>query len=117
MKKRIFTTLIIGAATLAGLAGCAKKNNTDVKNYPSTLIITEINEATDTVTAVTASGIEYQFSGIGEDWCTGDLAATIMSDNGTPESIYDDVVLESRYVGFTELYDLQELEAVEHQYE
>ena len=117
MKKRILTTLIIGAAALAGFAGCAKKNNTEVKNYPGTLIITEVNEATDTVMAVTASGIEYQFSGIGEDWCTGDLAATIMSDNGTPESILDDVVLESRYVGFTELYDLQELEAVEHQYE
>ena len=117
MKKRIVTTLIIGAAALAGLAGCAKKNNTEVKNYPGTLIITEVNEATDTVTAVTASGIEYQFSGIGEDWCTGDLAATIMSDNGTPDSILDDVVLESIYVGFTELYDLQELEAVEHQYE
>lgn len=116
MFKKLLLTAAIAATAMVATAGCGRKN-TEVKNYPGTLIITEVNEATDTVTAVTASGIEYQFSGIGEDWYIGDLAATIMSDNGTPESIRDDVVLSARYVGFTELYDLQELEAVEHQYE
>jgi hypothetical protein len=40
----------------------------------------------------------------------------IMDDNGTPE-ITDDKILQVRYVGYTELFDMQELEAVEHMYE
>lgn len=34
-----------------------------------------------------------------EDWCEGDLAALTMFDNGTPNCIYDDVIVGARYNG------------------
>ena len=40
-----------------------------------------------------------------EDWEEGDLAALTMFDNGTPDCIYDDVIVGARYNG--SLYDFQ----------
>lgn len=38
------------------------------------------------------------------DWFTGDFVAVIMDDNGTPETVYDDLVLNARYVGYLDLF-------------
>ncbi len=67
--------------------------------YPKAMVVTELNYETDTVTLVDASGFIWQMYGI-DDWCIGDYAAIIMSDNNTKE-IFDDKIIEARYAGFT----------------
>lgn len=110
MKKLLFLALM--AATI--LTGCGSKNPATI--YPATMVVTKVDYESDTVTAVTASGLVYEFFGC-EDWYEGDLAGMIMDDNGTPDTVLDDKILQTRYVGFTELFDMQMLEVVEHQYE
>lgn len=92
MKKKI--AAIIAAAGLAA-AGTI---------YPTTMIITDTNEAQDLVTMSTASGLEYQFYGI-EDYFAGDLVSCIMFDNFTPDDVRDDIILAHRYSGVTEFFD------------
>lgn len=69
----------------------------------------------DLVTISTGSGLLYEFYGI-EDLYMGDIIAVTMDDNGTPETVLDDKIIDSKYAGYTELFDEVELEAVEHQY-
>ena len=38
------------------------------------------------------------------DWFTGDFVAVIMDDNGTPETVYDDIVVDAKYVGYVEMF-------------
>ena len=40
----------------------------------------------------------WQFTGC-EDYCTGDLVALTMSDNGTRNTVLDDEIMQARYVG------------------
>lgn len=37
-------------------------------------------------------------------WDKGDFVAVIMYDNGTPNSVYDDQVVNARYVGYKGLF-------------
>lgn len=71
--------------------------NSGAALYPETMVITDINQ--DTVTAETATGFEFSFSGT-EDYTTGDIISCIMSDNGTAETITDDIILSVQYSGF-----------------
>ncbi|MCD7862849.1 MAG: hypothetical protein LUG61_04910 [Lachnospiraceae bacterium] len=103
MKKNIVKILLIAAAGSAAFAG-THASASNHKIYPATAIVTEINEKTDTVYVATASGVPYEFEGI-EDYVVGDLVAMIMDDNGTSKTIYDDEILVSRYVGYTELFE------------
>lgn len=97
MKKRIIATLIIGAAALAGFAGCNKKSS---DTYPWTGEVVDLNYAADRVTVKTGSGLTYDFAGC-EDYACGDLVSLIMDDMGTPDTVLDDEVVEARYAGFT----------------
>lgn len=67
------------------------------KEYPQSMIVVQIDEATDTVTCEDVTGNLWQFKGI-EDWCVDDIAAMIMNDNGTAE-ISDDEIISVRYCG------------------
>jgi len=71
--------------------------NSSAALYPETMVITDINQ--DTVTAETATGFVFSFSG-SEDYSTGDIISCIMSDNGTAETITDDIILTVQYSGF-----------------
>ena len=62
--------------------------------YPAAGTVTV---AGDTVYVTDSTGNVWSFEGA-EDWQTGDQAAMLMDDNGT-ETIYDDEVLQIRYVG------------------
>lgn len=66
--------------------------------YPQTAIITELDEAADTVTVTTSAGFKFEFYGV-EDWLCGEAAALIFYDNGTPEVI-DDVIVDAQATGF-----------------
>lgn len=67
--------------------------------YARTAKITEVDYDIDTVTLVDGAGLFWQFFGC-EDYDTGDLVSMLMSDAGTPESCYDDVIVSARYAGF-----------------
>jgi len=92
MKKILFS-IVVCLASCAVIAFSAAP----VRNeYPQTLIISDISG--DTVTGSTMTEISYSFTGA-EDWQPGDICAVIMCDNGTPASIYDDIILECKYCG------------------
>jgi len=67
--------------------------------YPSTMVITEIDYATDTVVVENANGFIYAFEGV-EDLMPGDYMSVIMYNNGTPWSTEDDCVISARYSGW-----------------
>ena len=83
MKKLIATTVL--ALTIAGL-------------YPNAGTVTAIDRKTDTVAVTTTANIMWSFKGA-EDYDIGDTVAMIMSDNGTPDTILDDLILDCRYAG------------------
>lgn len=82
----------------------AKANGKENVLYPATMIVTEIDYDTDTVICVEANGNEWSFQGI-EDYTKGDLIGMIMDDNRTPDYIYDDLITETRYVGYTKAFN------------
>lgn len=65
--------------------------------YPATMTVTSVQN--DVVTLETSTGHVYEMDGA-EDWMPGDIASLVMSDNGTPEDITDDVILSARYSGY-----------------
>lgn len=70
--------------------------------YPQTLIIDDVNQKDDIVTGHMLNGLSYSFYGC-EDWLKGDVAALIMSDNGTPDTVLDDIIITARYIGYVDL--------------
>ena len=64
--------------------------------YPASAVVTSIKD--DTVSFETATGHVYEMTGA-EDWATGDIAALIMFNSGTPR-VMDDIILKARYSGF-----------------
>ena len=90
MKKIILT-----AAAVFVLSGCT--GSPASSTYPTAAICTAING--DCVTVETATGIVYSYYGADDNF-TGDLIALTMDDNGTPETVLDDKVVDARYCGF-----------------
>ena len=70
--------------------------------YPSFGIVTNISETTWGAYIVTVSDFEdisYAYYAEDGDLQNGDGMALLMYDNGTPNYVLDDVVVNSRYVG------------------
>lgn len=78
--------------------------------YPQTMIIYDLevdDKGTETVedddgviTLIDGVGFLWKVNEYPEDYNVGDYVAVIMDDNGTPESIYDDIILDMRATGF-----------------
>lgn len=96
MKKYIFPAAF--AALLALLLLALLSPPRRLAFYPRAGIVTALDRSADLVTVTDAAGYDWQFTGV-EDWERGDLAALLMDDNGTPDSILDDRVTEVRYSG------------------
>ena len=69
--------------------------------YPTSMIVVEVDYENDLVTIADFEGRAYQFYGC-EDWYENDICAVIMDDNGTSETVYDDIILQTRYCGYVE---------------
>ena len=83
--RKLLTSLVCtGIATLSPIA-TTETTIPQYSLYPTCGVVSELNEAS--------------FKGI-EDWAEGDIVSAIMSDNCTPESIYDDIVVQTRYCGW-----------------
>ena len=75
-----------------------KANGVAEQTYPTTGIITATGQ--DFYVFTDFNGNEWEISEDPEDLYCGDRVAVIMSDNGTPETIYDDEIMSVRYCGW-----------------
>ena len=64
--------------------------------YPGTLIVREVTE--QYALTETATGFAWLIEP--EDWEEGDLVSVIFDDNGTPDDIRDDEIVEARFSGY-----------------
>ena len=71
----------------------------EFRHYPACGEVVEINRENGKVVVEDFNGNLWAFEGT-EDWMEGDICAMIMSDEGTPETIYDDVIIQARYCGY-----------------
>lgn len=87
------------------LCGVGQHKPVEIPNdhaiYPRGFIIAEMEKETDTLILDDGTGLEWKYEGI-EDYWVGDYVVAIMDDNGTPNSIYDDIILDLRYGGYYE---------------
>ena len=65
--------------------------------YPHTAQVTEIKG--NELTLIDCAGRPYTCTTEYNDWMVGDLASLIMSDNGTSETVMDDIVIHAEYAG------------------
>ena len=64
-----------------------------------TMEIVQLDYNADVVYCIDSVGFEWAFCGC-EDYAEGDLVTAIMSNNGTPQTILDDVILDTEYSGY-----------------
>jgi hypothetical protein len=111
--RKLLTSLV--CAGIATLTATSASNVTPITENVTTETETVTNATTDNlypscgiVTSVTSTELEWtDFNGniwviVGdpEDWCEGDRIAVIMDNNGTTETIYDDIVVKTKYCGW-----------------
>lgn len=97
------TAKLIGACTLVvivflGMIFFSMPAKAESSFYPRAAIIIEIIEDEDIVVCQDAAGVIWEFYGI-EDFDIGDIVAMLLWDKGTPESIYDDEIIDVVYAG------------------
>ena len=63
--------------------------------YPGTLVVREVHE--QYALAETATGFAWLIEP--DDWETGDLVSAVFDDNGTPDDIRDDTLIQTRFSG------------------
>lgn len=77
------------------LCGCSPKNT-----YAKSTVVSYVDYDSNTVYCIDYNGNYWSFYGC-EDWCIGDICSMIMSDNNTPDNIYDDEIISCHYDGYT----------------
>lgn len=78
--------------------------------YPATMLVVEtsiddkgtetIKDDSGKIILVDSNGLEWIYEEYPEDYFPGDYVSLIMDDNGTPNYIYDDTILDMRATGF-----------------
>lgn len=96
--------LCTSAAILVLASETATTKSSTITMYPKATICLAVNRQTDVVTVADCNGTKWTFTGC-QDFEEGDLIALIMSDNGTPDTIWDDEILTARYSGGTNLFE------------
>ena len=94
MKKKVIIIILI----LALLLDVQRVSATEIKNsneYPATMVIYCVDYRLDVV-YITDGYHNYYFVGV-EDLYIGDTLSLIMNDNGTPETVKDDEIIDYRY--------------------
>lgn len=85
---------ILQAGAVSGIPGKT------THQYALTVCVAEINWTEDFVVYETHNGHRFEWGGV-EDQETGEIYALMMDDNGTPETIEDDVIISARYSGWS----------------
>ena len=91
----IILTIIVVVSML--ICGCVFDNPHEI--YAKSAIVVDVNYDTDLVTVEDFGGFLWQFFGC-EDWEAGDICAMVMDNSGTPDTIFDDVVMNTNYCGW-----------------
>lgn len=105
IKKTLLTLTALAAIAAGSMKATAYTGENTAPRpeiYPDAMVVDEIDKENDIVYIKTCAGNIYSFYGV-EDWMVGDIVAVIMSDNGTPETITDDIIITTRYAGYTDL--------------
>lgn len=102
--KKVICALVVSVLCVAVALGCAWLSACEPKKesnfYSLTTVITITNEKDCEYDCVDFNGNEWRFVDTVETWCYGDFASLLMDDNGTPENIYDDVIISANYSGW-----------------
>ena len=77
---------------------CNKTAESNHSIYPLTVQVVELDHDADVVVCVDGTGNCWEFYGV-EDWQVGDFASLLMDNNGTIETVYDDVITMACYAG------------------
>lgn len=94
MKKRV-TVIILILALLIDVQRVSAAETKKGNEYPATMVIYCVDYRLDVV-YITDGYHNYYFVGV-EDLYIGDTLSLIMSDNGTPNTVKDDIILDYRY--------------------
>ena len=86
----LFVLLVIAVISFIWL-DCKKAAEPEHSIYPLTVQIVELDHNADVVVCVDGTGNCWEFYGV-EDWQVGDFASLLMDNNGTTETVYDDVI-------------------------
>lgn len=92
---------LFGAFLLGVFTTCGWIDWKDHEVYPLTVQVVELDRNADVVMCVDGAGNGWEFYGV-EDWQVGDFASLLMDNNGTTETIYDDVITMAHYAGIFE---------------
>ena len=76
--------------------------------YEKIAIVIAVDYPADAVTVVDDSGELWQFIGA-EDWEVWDRCKLSMNDNGTPDNVYDDPIVNVTYTGYLSLDEIREM--------
>lgn len=91
MTNTIIITMLV--ATLMS------NNATTHTTYMRGMAIIQIDYTQDIVTCVDAVGYEWEFYGC-EDYAVNDLLCVMLDNNGTKDTILDDIIVETAYSGY-----------------
>lgn len=102
----MFRKLVIGLLATVAVGSvfavtASATPQTEKGDYPGLLKVTEVQG--DTVVGVDANGFLWDFVSEGNDYDVNDLVSVIY-DNKKTEIIFDDEIIQARYVGTTEMY-------------
>lgn len=99
--KRSIAAIIMAIVAIAttSITALTTQATLEHREYPTALIVSYVDYEEDVVYACTWTNIEYSWYRV-EDWMEGDIAACIMDDNGTPDTIFDDQIVAVRYAGW-----------------
>ena len=97
----LLAAFLLGVSTVCGWMDYNKTTEPEHSVYPLTVQVVELDRENDIVTCVDGAGNGWEFYGV-EDWQIGDFASLLMDDNGTTETVYDDIILMARYAGIFE---------------
>ena len=93
----LFVLLLVAVISFIWL-DCNKTAKPDHNVYPLAAQVVELDSNADVVVCVDGTGNCWEFYGI-ENWQVGDFASLLMDDNGTTETVYDDVIIMACYAG------------------
>lgn len=105
MKNNIIMGIFLALLTPATLSA---EPEIPTEIYPSFGLVTNISETSWGAYIVTVSdfeGFSYAYYAEDGDLQNGDGMALLMYDNGSPDYILDDVVVEARYVGHIDYWN------------
>lgn len=94
--------LVLLFVTIITLMICVHIDRQLLKNehevYPLTVKIVVLDEANNKVICKDGAGNIWSFYDI-EDWQENDFVSLLMDDNGTKDTIYDDIITMTLYAG------------------